>query len=551
VVDRLGLATDIIAFDVKWFEDAMLVALHCSDYIVGRLVVMLVKETEKREVGQWEASPAAEQVIVGRAGDWAAFVGDELVQVIDLQTGCTVQKLPHEQPTGTFVASADEQLLVTTGYDGVFRVWERRSGREIARITSERALDVAFAQDRRTLVTAGGGQRAFAWDLAHPLDPVFDLRTGVGARAAFSAMGNVVVSSGTPFRPGELLQAPKTSLVLAAETGTWKLLGGAYCSGMVQALDVSPDGRYAAVASSGKALAFEASSQAEPFLLPQEEVTAVAFAGPTLISLAYDGMARLWDCESRREVASCSHQAESHALTCAPSSELFALGGDGTGVSVWRAPAAMEVRRLPPRGPAPPRDGILRLPSLQLRLSRDGRLLAIHDVDRMVWVWDVETETAAGQREVEGWLSGMSFNADGTRLALASSLPTKQGDREVGLVQIFDTGSGNLVFERRFDQAAVSVAFHPNEASIVSGHADGWVRIWDPTTGRDLVETRHRRRVNTVAFSPDGRWLLSAAQDGIARVTMFRTEDLLREADLRLPRLLTKAELREFIPELS
>jgi WD40 repeat protein len=178
-------------------------------------------------------------------------------------------------------------------------------------------------------------------------------------------------------------------------------------------------------------------------------------------------------------------------------------------------------------------------------------LLAVYDVDRQVWVWDVETGTALARREVASRPSGMSFNADGTRLALASSLPAQEGDRSYGLVQILDTRSGDLVFERRFDQVATSVAFHPNDASIVSGHADGWVCLWDATTGRDLAEIRHRNIVNTVAFSPDGRWLLSAAQDGIARVTMFRTEDLLGEADLRLPRVLTEAELMEFSAELS
>jgi WD40 repeat protein/energy-coupling factor transporter ATP-binding protein EcfA2 len=549
VVARIEQPEDIQSFDVLWFEGALLVLTRCSDGMSGTVTLTSVIANELRPDHQWRAGPVG-PVLLSRSG-WVSFPSDDALYIFDTRSGCQISRCEHQGITD-ITASPDERLIATAGFDGVFRVWESRTGREVARITESDAIDVAFSDDGHSLITARSALGADAWDLGPSFDPLLELGSGVGARAVFSRRGNLIATCGTPFQPGELLFAPKQSLVLAAETSPPKILDGAYCSGVVSALDVSPDGRYVAAASAGRALVFEPRTTEDTVVLPHEGITSLAFAGSTLVVLHSDGLVHLWDCATRRELGSRRHSGAAQALACAPSGERFAVSGDGTGVSVFELSAAAELRRLEPRGPEPPQDGQLRLPSASLRFDQSGRLLAVHDVDGQLWVWDVDVgKLILKQTMGEGsWLSATAFDDAGAYLVVATR-STPKGHLQRGRVRVVDIRSGEIPFERSFDQAATCLAFHPAERWIASGHVDGLVRVWDRESGADLHELRHRDAINTIAFSPNGNMLATAAQDGFTRLTLLGQAELLAEAESRLTHALTDAERLDVVPELS
>ena len=110
---------------------------------------------------------------------------------------------------------------------------------------------------------------------------------------------------------------------------------------------------------------------------------------------------------------------------------------------------------------------------------------------------------------------GVSFSADGTRLATTAGLA----------VGIWDARTGRLL--RRLEGHTLeltSVCFAPAGDRLASGSRDKTVRVWDARTGRQLVACHgHTNRVCAVCFSPGGGRLLSSAELGEVMVWDART----------------------------
>src|SRR5262245_65071541 len=50
-----------------------------------------------------------------------------------------------------------------------------------------------------------------------------------------------------------------------------------------------------------------------------------------------------------------------------------------------------------------------------------------------------------------------------------------------------------------------SVAFSPDDKSLLSGSNDRSARLWDVVSGQELLALKHKSSVHLVAFSPDGK----------------------------------------------
>jgi WD40 repeat protein len=165
--------------------------------------------------------------------------------------------------------------------------------------------------------------------------------------------------------------------------------------------------------------------------------------------------------------------------------------------------------------------------------SPDGKAIATGDRAGVVRIRDrtgklLRSLLAGGQSEIDG-VESVCFSRDGTRLAAGT---------EGGLIRLWETAGGKPVADLRGHMGSQfrpdepgsvnSLAFAPDDQTLVSSGDDGTVRLWNPRTGKALKVLRPppdprddfgpEDRAGQVAFSPDGAVLAAVVARGWIRL---------------------------------
>lgn len=122
-----------------------------------------------------------------------------------------------------------------------------------------------------------------------------------------------------------------------------------------------------------------------------------------------------------------------------------------------------------------------------------------------------------------------AFSHDGRYVAVATFLPRKlAAAKQIRILRIQD---GSLVAE--FGKRAVfSIAFHPDDAVLATGHWDN-VTLWNARTGERIALLRgFERYVCGIGFSRDGKLLAAGTDDGHIQIWDLETRQKLRTIDL-------------------
>jgi WD40 repeat protein/serine/threonine protein kinase len=162
-----------------------------------------------------------------------------------------------------------------------------------------------------------------------------------------------------------------------------------------------------------------------------------------------------------------------------------------------------------------------------LAVSADGRQFLTASGDRIVRLWNLDSETPAGQFDTQGrMVFGLAFSPDGKQ-ALCG------GERGMLVLWNLQTQKVDVTFEGH-SALITSVAFSPDGSRVLSSSTDpgAWldstVRYWDRINGRDLNRfNAQRRQVNKALFLPNGRQVLFGTGAGAeTRLATARLWDL-------------------------
>jgi DNA-binding beta-propeller fold protein YncE len=268
---------------------------------------------------------------------------------------------------------------------------------------------------------------------------------------------------------------------------------------------------------------------------------AVSPNGTQVLTAGYDGMVRLWDLASHKQLRRLyGHRSSNvHAVAFLPGNRAVSAGAD-KGLRVWDLSKGKQIdtwaggetyhlavsidgHRLlscGPNGPALVWDTaegtvVHRLDvggggASNGAFSRDGRLAATVGADGFVRVWDVAKGTEVIKFDKGRGGEGVAFSPDGKQLLAAQ-------DKTLRLWDV-PTGTDRLRLEGH-TQGVYAVAFSPDGRRAVSASGDRTVRVWDLATGEEVARlTGHAGWIGDVAFLAGGRNVLSASEDHSLRL---------------------------------
>jgi WD40 repeat protein/predicted Ser/Thr protein kinase len=398
--------------------------------------------------------------------------------------------------------SPDGKLALSGDGDGTIKLWEVSSGRNLRTFAGHRGgvLSASFSPDNRFALSGGADGTVKLWETASGRE----LRSFVGHQAgilgvAFSPDGNFALSGDTD-----------GAIKLWEVASGRELRSFVGSTGDVHSVAFSPDGNFAllgGVDGTVKLWDMASSRELRAFAGHQEggvETAAFSSDGKFVLSGGADGTLKLWETSSGRELHSFAGLRDGVLGVAFSPDGRFALsaGVDGT-IKLWEIANDRELRSFANR-----RKGIL-----STALSPDGKITLSGDADGTIRMWDVasgrELCNVAGRG---GGVLSMACSPDG-RLALCGSLFD-------GAVRLLDVANGRELRSFVGHRGGVpSVAFSPDGKFALSGGVDGTVRLWDVASGRELQGyVAHQGGVRSVAFSPDGKFAASGSVDGTVRL---------------------------------
>lgn len=354
----------------------------------------------------------------------------------------------------------------------------------------------------------------------------------------------LVDRSGDPLPPGAVARLGTTAFRHARQ---------------ISAAAVSPDGRFVATASEGRAIyLWDATTgrRVRDFPTDTWRCPALAFSPDSRMLAAAGDSGALYDVASGRRLAEVKDQENESYLAVAfsPDSKRLALGTAGhvvttdggqfevpSGVLLLNSATGRKVRRL----------GAFQAMVTGVAFSPDGASVAACTGDKFVRQWHASTgKELRPLAEGEDCLRRIAFSADGKRLATGgsdghvalwdSATGTKLwrsavAKQSVGSLQFSPDGSAILVgadysriglIDARSGRPRVGVgglagvachgAFAPDGKAIVAWGEDHTVHIWQLAADRELsFGDGHRQTMHALVVSPDGRTLASTSYDQI------------------------------------
>jgi WD40 repeat protein len=443
----------------------------------------------------------------------------------DATSGAEVRPLGNHD--GRYVLNAafspDGTLAVTVGYDGMGRVWNVRTGKEVVTLAGHAGGvgSADFSPDGDMVATGNDDGTAKVWDARSGLELLtLSVSGGAVGEVRFSPDGTTLITGGagatrvwdiTPEGRGEALS-------IATPSGS--AFQVAYGLGGSVLVSTDEGGVNVWDATSGDRLeGFPWGSDLTGFAPDDQRV--LVSTNPPVIQVDDTG-----------EMLATYPTPESNVVAYSPDGSVLASGHQDGRVLLWDAETGVRIATL---GSASNR-----LPSVNdLAFSPDGSLLVSASTDGTAKVWNLRTDRVTRRFTHTDGVNGVAFSPDGSLVASGS---------DDGTAKIWQLDGERVTVLAGHQGAVTSVQFSPDGMLVATSGEDKTIRLWDVETGREVLILRgHAGAVTDIAFSPDGVHLASASYDGTIREYVLPIEALIELAESRLTRTWTREECRQYL----
>jgi len=280
----------------------------------------------------------------------------------------------------------------------------------------------------------------------------------------FEAHGNYVLGLHFTRDGRTLVSSGMDALVKLWDTSSWQekaAFSGHHNS--VNGFALSPDEALLATSSSDTTVRLWSfpDGQLLNTLVDQKKVASgVSFSpdGKWIASIYYGGRAVIWDLQGNPHTIIESGLKNLACAAYSPDSQLLAIGGLGSELTVWSAPDGTELYRLPGHEDA----------VMSARFLSDGSQLVSFSYRGVVRFWDTRTWQVLRSWQIQGG-RGFTFSPDESWMAFSAP----------SCVQIYSTSTGQLDRQLSVSTPVVNgMAFSPDGSLLAAGAADRKIRIF-------------------------------------------------------------------------
>lgn len=485
-------------------------ALSIRDADTGEVTMALTGQ----EHGVWTCAFSPD-------GNRIASGGDTL-RIWDSRTGAQILATGPHGAILSCAWSPDGARIVSASEDGTARLWDARSGEELAVVArnerrtrsdgygnSASMSDCAFAPDGKRIATCSSGGTTI-WD-------------AVTGHSVASMTGTVLACTFSPDGRRMALACGDGGVRLW-EPGEPLVLLGRHEGGQPVDCDWSHDGSWVvSCGQEGKLHIWDAAStELAPRPAPRlVRSCALSSDGRLIASASADGSVALWDAATGTLARSLGkHEGEAVAVAFSPDGRRVLSYGRDVQLKLWDVTTGAELTST--SGSMNHVDPAVFAP--------DGLSVVTADLHGGLEIRD--TDTGRIQRNLgghRGEVSSCVFSPDGRRLLSTSRDGAKVWDRMTGKRLLRLGTRWALLLDDLLDLLGPSApqlcrqatygAFSPNGARLLTLSRDGEIRLWDSVTG-ELRATLvgHTDKITACAFSPDSTRVASTSADKTIRI---------------------------------
>jgi WD40 repeat protein len=135
---------------------------------------------------------------------------------------------------------------------------------------------------------------------------------------------------------------------------------------------------------------------------------------------------------------------------------------------------------------------------------------------RIVYIWNFQSDEQPMSLKHNGSVNAIAFSADKRYLAAAVGDPVLWS--EENSARLWEISTGKLVSYMDHPSRVTEIAFGPDGTTLSTACDDGAARVWKIRSGQEFARLKHGGSVEALAYSPDGRYLATGSVDRTARL---------------------------------